>query len=146
MFSELARSVFFFPLPLSVFQFCLFSILFFFKFYISRSHFYLILFHSFVLCVQKLKCVREKDENSGWFTVSLWTVWLRQQQLCGAGDWWGARWPWMQFPQLSLSLMMEDVLAGQWQPQLLAKDLWLAGMPGYPVQPSSSLPIYECFP
>lgn len=24
-------------------------------------------------------------------------------------------------PQLSLSLMMKDVLAGQWQPQLLAK-------------------------
>lgn len=68
---------------------------------------------------------RSRCEREGWeqhlFTVSLLTLWLRQQQLRGVEDWGSAGWSRVQFPQLSLSLVMEDVRGGQWQPQLSAK-------------------------
>lgn len=59
-----------------------------------------------------------RSEKSSLFMVSLLTPWLRQQQFCGVEDELADT---DSFPQLSLSLTMEAVLGGLWQPQLSAK-------------------------
>lgn len=131
MFSQLARPVFFFPLPLSVFQFCLFSILIFFNSIFSdptSSWFCSIplfcVFRSWGVWGRRMRTVAASQcllGHSGWDSSSC-VGWKTDEELGDHGcsshsflwvSWW--RMYWLGSGSLNVS----------------KKDLWLAGMPGH---------------